>query len=90
MMGYDKDRFVKALTTLTDQERAVLDLFIEGWSNKEIAMKIQPASDKKVEVSEKTIRYHLTQIYRKLSVDGETSHKGRQLMSMYFKAIFNL
>ena len=50
--------------TLTDREMDVLKLMAQGCSNKEIA--------KKLTISEKTVKNHITNIFRKLQVDDRT------------------
>jgi pimeloyl-ACP methyl ester carboxylesterase/DNA-binding CsgD family transcriptional regulator len=52
----------KKLAQLTDRERAILTHLAEGLSNAEIA--------RKVFISEKTVRNHLTSIFSKLEVDS--------------------
>ena len=53
---------VRALTT---RERDVLRLMVEGLANKEIAQRLQ--------VFEGTVKSHLHNIYRKLSVTNRTA-----------------
>lgn len=50
--------------TLTDREMDVLKLMAQGQSNKEIANTLT--------ISEKTVKNHITSIFRKLSVDDRT------------------
>jgi len=50
--------------TLTDREMDVLKLMAQGCSNKEIA--------KNLNISEKTVKNHITNIFRKLQVDDRT------------------
>lgn len=50
--------------TLTDREMDVLKLMAQGCSNKEIA--------KSLTISEKTVKNHITNIFRKLQVDDRT------------------
>lgn len=50
--------------TLTVREMDVLNLMAEGCSNKEIARKLM--------ISEKTVKNHITNIFRKLQVDDRT------------------
>lgn len=59
------------IDTLTEREEEVLDLFLEGLSNKEIASQLN--------IAEHTIKIHLGRIYKKFGVTGS-----RQL---YAKAI---
>jgi DNA-binding NarL/FixJ family response regulator len=49
---------------LTNREREILSLVADGRSNGEIARELF--------LSEQTIKYHLTNVYRKLGVDGRT------------------
>ena len=48
------------LSNLTDRELQILQLVIAGYTNKEIAAEIY--------ISEKTVEYHLDNIYKKLGV----------------------
>lgn len=50
--------------TLTDREMDVLNLISKGQSNKEIARSLT--------ISEKTVKNHITNIFRKLQVDDRT------------------
>lgn len=50
--------------TLTDREMDVLKLMAQGCSNKEIANNLS--------ISEKTVKNHITNIFRKLEVDDRT------------------
>lgn len=50
--------------TLTDREMDVLGLIAKGHSNKEIAQKLT--------ISEKTVKNHITNIFRKLEVEDRT------------------
>ena len=49
---------------LSDREREVLALLAEGMANKQIA--------RRLEISEKTVKSHLTNIYRQIDVDSRT------------------
>jgi DNA-binding CsgD family transcriptional regulator len=51
-------------TALTKREREVVEYVAAGRSNREIAGQLM--------LSERTIKYHLTRIYRKLGVAGRT------------------
>ncbi len=53
-----------ATDELTDRERDVLGLLAEGLPNKLIA--------RRLEISEKTVKAHLTSIYRRIGVDSRT------------------
>lgn len=50
------------MSTLTEREREIVDLIVEGLVNKDIA--------KRLDISEKTVRNHLTVIYSKLGVSS--------------------
>jgi len=50
------------MSTLTDREREIVELIVEGLVNKDIA--------KRLDISEKTVRNHLTVIYSKLGVSS--------------------
>jgi len=52
------------LAALSDREREVLGLLVEGLPNKLIA--------RRLEISEKTVKSHLTQIFRELGVTDRT------------------
>jgi DNA-binding NarL/FixJ family response regulator/signal transduction histidine kinase len=54
---------------LTEREREVLNLVARGARSREIAEQLV--------VSEKTVKYHLTQIYNKLDVSGRTAAVAR-------------
>lgn len=47
---------------LTGRESDVLDLLVKGWSNSQIAAELH--------VTERTVRFHLTNIYEKLNVSS--------------------
>lgn len=51
---------MKSLATLTPRELEVLQLIVAGYSNKTIAAKIY--------ISEKTVEFHLDNIYTKIGV----------------------
>ncbi|MGH2435846.1 MAG: LuxR C-terminal-related transcriptional regulator [bacterium] len=53
-----------AAACLTKRERQILDLLIEGEPNKAIAARIG--------ISERCVKWHLTNLYRKLSVECRT------------------
>lgn len=57
-----KSRMVGLVAALTRREREVLDLVVEGLSNKEIAGRLK--------LSHKTIEYHRSKIMEKLQVDS--------------------
>ncbi len=57
-------RSPQAAVNLTDREREVLALIGEGLPNKLIA--------RRLEVSEKTVKAHLTSVYRRIGVDDRT------------------
>jgi DNA-binding NarL/FixJ family response regulator len=57
-------RSPQAAVNLTDREREVLGLIGEGLPNKLIA--------RRLEVSEKTVKAHLTSVYRRIGVDDRT------------------
>jgi DNA-binding NarL/FixJ family response regulator len=50
---------------LSPQEDAILELVAEGWTNREIARNFW--------VTETTVKFHLTRIYRKLGVTNRTA-----------------
>jgi DNA-binding NarL/FixJ family response regulator len=52
------------ISMLTEREKEVLGLIAQGESNKNIAHKLF--------ISEKTVKNHITSIFRKLKVDGRT------------------
>ncbi|WP_376796939.1 LuxR C-terminal-related transcriptional regulator [Thermogemmatispora sp.] len=58
-------------TSLTTRERQVLLLLARGLRNKEIARRLQ--------VSERTVNFHLANIYQKLHVSGRTEALSRAL-----------
>lgn len=49
-------------TTLTERESEVLKLVAEGWQNRRIAEELS--------LSERTVRFHLTNVYGKLGVSS--------------------
>jgi len=55
---------VNPFTALTDREREVLELASAGLSNKHIGLKL--------DLHEKTIKHHMTQIFTKLEVSNRT------------------
>jgi DNA-binding NarL/FixJ family response regulator len=59
------------LDSLTNREREVLHLLARGLRNKEIAARLY--------VSERTINFHLTNIYQKLQVSGRTEALSKAL-----------
>lgn len=59
MAAYTR-RSVKDPIRLTEREQEVLNLLSNGWSNSRIAEELH--------VSERTVRFHLTNIYEKLNV----------------------
>jgi DNA-binding NarL/FixJ family response regulator len=59
------------LDSLTNRERDVLHLLARGLRNKEIAARLY--------VSERTINFHLTNIYQKLQVSGRTEALSKAL-----------
>lgn len=52
------------MNDLTSREREVLNLVVEGRTNKEIARSLH--------VTERTVEQHLTHIYRKLGVSSRS------------------
>jgi DNA-binding NarL/FixJ family response regulator len=52
------------LEKLTDSERRVVDLVVRGWTNHEAAARLQ--------LSDKTVEWTLTNVYRKLGVRSRT------------------
>jgi DNA-binding NarL/FixJ family response regulator len=62
MIG-ERDRSSPA-AALSDREREVLDLLAAGLANKQIA--------RRLEISEKTVKAHLTSIYRQIDVASRT------------------
>jgi two-component system nitrate/nitrite response regulator NarL len=63
-VAYDRSELVNILNGLSPREQQVTSLVAMGAHNKLISNKLN--------VSEKTIKAHLTAIYRKLEVDGRT------------------
>jgi DNA-binding CsgD family transcriptional regulator len=63
--GVHQTRTVEGLTA---QEKAVVDLVVQGLSNKDVAAELQ--------VSPKTVGYHLTRIYHKVGVRTRTELAG--------------
>ncbi len=59
------------LDSLSDKERAVLDLLAKGYSNQKLATEL--------EISLNTIKYHLRSIYEKLNVNSRT-----QAVAVYY------
>ncbi|MFP5071738.1 LuxR C-terminal-related transcriptional regulator [Pseudonocardia nantongensis] len=59
----------RAATELTPQERAVAELVVRGVTNREAAAELQ--------VSVKTVQYHLTRIYAKVGVRSRAELAGR-------------
>ncbi|MBC3192432.1 helix-turn-helix transcriptional regulator [Pseudonocardia sp. C8] len=59
----------RAVRELTPQERAVADLVVRGRTNREIAAELQ--------VSVKTVQYHLTRTYAKVGVRSRAELAGR-------------
>lgn len=66
--GVHQSRPERAAHDLTAQESAVVGLVVQGLSNKDVAAELQ--------VSPKTIQYHLTRIYHKLGVRSRTELAG--------------
>lgn len=62
--GVHQTRPERAAEDLTAQESAVVELVVRGLSNKDAAAELQ--------VSAKTVQYHLTRIYRKYGVRSRT------------------
>ena len=62
--GVHQTRPERAAHDLTAQETAVVGLVVRGLSNKDVAAELQ--------VSPKTVQYHLTRIYHKLGVRSRT------------------
>ena len=62
--GVHQSRAERVVAGLTSQERAVVELVVRGLSNKDVAAELQ--------VSPKTVGYHLTRIYHKLGVRTRT------------------
>jgi len=52
-------------THLSPSEAAILELVAEGWSNREVARHLW--------LTETTVKFHLTRIYRKLGVTNRTA-----------------
>lgn len=55
---------VHAIANLTEREREVAALAAEGWSNKEIAAQLH--------ITQQTVKFHLGNVYQKLSVNGRS------------------
>lgn len=62
VVGHPKES--RAAGILTDRELEVLQLLARGFSNKEIALRLN--------CTEQTVKFHLTNIYRKLKVKNRT------------------
>ena len=54
----------RSLITLTERERQVLQLTAQGLANKQIAAAL--------EISENTVKFHLSSLYAKLGVTSRT------------------
>lgn len=57
-------RHPEDLIVLTDREEEILNLVAEGWKNGRIAQELS--------LSERTVRFHLTNVYEKLGVSGRS------------------
>ncbi|MCD2193694.1 LuxR C-terminal-related transcriptional regulator [Actinomycetospora endophytica] len=62
--GVHQTRHERATRELTSQEAAVVELVVQGRSNKDVASELQ--------ISPKTVQYHLTRIYGKYGVRSRT------------------
>ncbi len=60
----DHEKFERQSSTLTSREKDVLDLMAAGFGNKQIARKLF--------ISEKTVRNHISNLYRKLSCNSRS------------------
>jgi two-component system nitrate/nitrite response regulator NarL len=69
LVGVDKKdlgaNLAHPLHTLTKREREVLELVSSGMSNKQVALKL--------ELQEKTVKYHMTRVMAKLGVRNRTA-----------------
>lgn len=70
-VGRERERGVRGGETLTTRELEVLHLLALGLRNKEIAARLY--------VSERTINFHLANIYQKLNVSGRTEALSKAL-----------
>ena len=52
------------LSSLTSRELEILEILSQGYSNREIASKL--------EISDNTVKFHLKNIYEKIQVDNRT------------------
>lgn len=64
------------IATLSDQQRRVLGLVARGMSNSAIA--------KELTLSDKSVEYHLTQIYQRLGILGDSEANQRVLAAVTF------
>ncbi len=62
--GTEYSRAQSANQEFTNRQREVLQFLVEGYSNKEIARKLN--------ITESTVKTHLTQIYRTLGISSRT------------------
>lgn len=62
--GLEVEQSGAAMSSLTGRESEVLELLCKGWSNARIAASLS--------ISEKTVRNHLSHLYRKLGVRSRT------------------
>jgi DNA-binding NarL/FixJ family response regulator len=70
------DGTIKAETTLTEREIAVLECLVNGMDHKSISQKL--------DISPATVRTHLANIYKKLHVSSKTQAVGLALKRKWF------
>lgn len=68
-------RFLECLATLTRKEKEILDLYVKGYSSKDILETLN--------ITDNTLKYHNRNIYSKLGV------KSRKQLLMYMTLLNN-
>lgn len=66
------DAYPEQFSVLTEQERKIVGLMAEHFSNKEVAEKLF--------LSEGTVKQYINQIYSKLQINGDTRSKRKELL----------
>ena len=69
------NRFLECLATLTRKEKEILDLYVKGYSSKDILETLN--------ITDNTLKYHNRNIYSKLGV------KSRKQLLMYMTLLNN-